>query len=645
MAMARFSVGKSAHKKSKFKLSHDVNTTSSFGFMQPCLSLEMLPQSKAVVNWSNFTRMMPMVSPTFGRVQLRLYHQFVDMREICPQYDFITSKLPYRTNQGSYTPTEVPNIPINELSRFVLSLSSCSVYDKSNTTLTLETNGTTAQNKINFVCQDLGLRTGINPTIEDDPTTAVTLDGADYVCEVNNTVLAFRFSDAAKNLRKILLGLGYVINITLTDKVSLLPLFAYYKAYFDIFAIKRTLNWENTNLYKFIDYIYQYNVPSFSSWNNDNIVIFNQFIENTLVNDCYYVDDNDFISVHQLTPSLSPSQSINVGDPESLSMTIGSSVNNNSLPYQGGGSFLSQARLDALKVLTVLSNKRSIFGKVLSKYLRDEYNENVDDHWNSKNIGQFAVNLNISDVMASAQTDEKDLGDYAGKGYGSNQNETYSFEANQWGYWISMFTVVPISGYVQGLNQNLTHINYDTIYHPEFDSLGYQLTPKSLVYSNLDVVKASSSSASGSFGFVPRYFEMKTNCSQNVLSGDLSCRSTRDSMLPFTLDKFISATHVKGLRNETTGNYTGYSIDQNSIPSDPSAYRILGRYQFMQNYDRIFQQYDSQVIGEMLNKTFTTDPFVCHNVVDIDYYAPMIPINESYDVESMKDNAQNVDKA
>lgn len=56
-----------------------------------------------------------------------------------------------------------------------------------------------------------------------------------------------RFTDRGRNFRKILLGLGYQLLLA-DQQVSILPLFAYYKTWFDLFAIQRDITWKDTRL-------------------------------------------------------------------------------------------------------------------------------------------------------------------------------------------------------------------------------------------------------------------------------------------------------------------------------------------------------------------------------------------------------------
>lgn len=634
---SKISVGRSKHKTAKFTKSRDVNTTSSFGFIQPLFKMEMLPHSKAVIKQNSFVRCMPLVLPTFGRVQARFYHQFVPMHELCKQFENIIAKTSYNTTSSTIIPTDVAQTTIAHLTALVLGNSSCTAYQKTSGKYVPVATAMAANEYSSLLS-----RLNITASYVKLPSysTNIKIEGADYVIgnstDANpTTILCFKFNKLACNLRKILIGLGYQLNIYSHDYVSILPIYAYYKAWFDIFAIKRSINWESTFLYQLIMLHYNSNVSKVL--NSSSIApLFKDFFYD-LASSCYFVDDNDYISVHQITPSLSVDQTISGNAYNSLNISDQTTTGANNQPYTSSGQ-LTQLKLQALKVLNTLVNKRSIFGKQTAKFLKDEYGLSLDEHYESNNIGSSSLNIMIGDVMATndSGSDYQTLGTFAGQGQGQFSNEVLKYETKTWGFWISLFTIVPTSGYCQGIDPENNHINYDTFYHPEFDSLGYQISKKSLIFACNDECNQESPSVSESFGFVPRYLEYKTNANQNILNGDLSRRSTRDNMLPFTIDRFISPKTFKYTIDGSA--FTLNSFVPVSFPAEPSVYRIIFN-NHLNNFDRIFANYNQN------SDDLITDNFVCHNFIDIEYYAPMIPISESYDVDSFNDDKQTVQKA
>ena len=140
---------------------------------------------------------------------------------------------------------------------------------------------------------------------------AVHLNSADYVHTVtrtNGTILhfAFRLSNFGKRLRKILIGLGYQIDFRATNEVSLLPLFAYYKAYFDSFGLTLYQNYLQTNACKCLtDFDYNNN-PSYNDFDETlPRQIFRNFIYD--LGNCFATAPQDYISSHTATTAVSPS--------------------------------------------------------------------------------------------------------------------------------------------------------------------------------------------------------------------------------------------------------------------------------------------------------------------------------------------------
>ena len=77
-----------------------------------------------------------------------------------------------------------------------------------------------------------------------------------------SSAVCYRLNERGRALRKILLGLGYNPSIDDSTTVSLLPLLAFYKAYYDRFVPFRSKPWSSTRCYQLIMYLQ--NRPSIS---------------------------------------------------------------------------------------------------------------------------------------------------------------------------------------------------------------------------------------------------------------------------------------------------------------------------------------------------------------------------------------------
>jgi hypothetical protein len=100
----------------------------------------------------------------------------------------------------------------------------------------------------------------------------VTPEGADYVMQVDETdngafgvsfLACVRFSQRAKRLRSIFLGLGYNLDFANDDKVNMLPLLAFYKAHYNNYELNRSSQWSTSFAYQIITLISQSGFTNF----------------------------------------------------------------------------------------------------------------------------------------------------------------------------------------------------------------------------------------------------------------------------------------------------------------------------------------------------------------------------------------------
>ena len=94
-------------------------------------------------------------------------------------------------------------------------------------------------------------------------------------------------------------------------------------------------------------------------------------------------------------------------------------------------------------------------------------------------------------------------------------------------------------------------------------------------------------------------------------------------------------------------------MSQDKLPSASLAWRFYNKYPFLSNYNRIFFNNQSENFRsgwstwESLEKTevdYTMetrndDNWICHQVNNLQYYAPMLPISESYGTFDDDENA------
>ena len=106
-------------------------------------------------------------------------------------------------------------------------------------------------------------------------------------------------------MRNVLIGLGYELDLSCTDVVSALPLFAYFKAWYDSHAPSRETQWNQTNAFTLIDVSFQKYFTSFDFFTTATgashkvqkaLLGFFDDLANT-----WYVANDDYVSAHRLS--------------------------------------------------------------------------------------------------------------------------------------------------------------------------------------------------------------------------------------------------------------------------------------------------------------------------------------------------------
>ena len=263
-AFSKISLGVN-RKRYTHNLSFDNNTTFGFGVVQPLLTQLVMPNSIVSLNSKQLLRLAPLHYPTFGRIHLQNDAVFVPMSEVCPQYDSILSEIAYK----NYLPDSVPVTTCQILTWYLLSkYATWNIYSRDHSSKDVKyspisLDNTSGQSGISGLGSAIESKYNIpyesspgsvSPFISLDmqePAGSITSEQADYVLGIKYTngqytadgVVLFKLNRLGRILRTNLVGLGYELSLDNTDKISCLPLVAYYKAYFDKYAPKDYQNW------------------------------------------------------------------------------------------------------------------------------------------------------------------------------------------------------------------------------------------------------------------------------------------------------------------------------------------------------------------------------------------------------------------
>jgi len=496
---------------------------------------------------------------------------------------------------------------------------------------------------------------------------AVHLNSADYVHTITRTNgdvihFAFRLSNFGKRLRKILIGLGYQIDFRAKNEVSILPLFAYYKAYFDSFGLTLYQNYLQTNACKCLTHFDYFNFPSFNDYDGTlPRQTFRNFIYD--LGNCFATAPQDYVSSHMTQTAVSPSAQNALTfidtDPDNIPIVHGDS-SDGILAQSGiinGHAYISDvihSHLDSeyLKKLYKWTNRNTIAGKRIREILISQGFGDWVDKQKTYFIGQDEQRIEIMEISATADTTAvggSSLGEWAGKGRSEKTSKVHSYETDEHGYFITISTLVPEGGYTQALSDHVNEISKFDFYNPEFDSMGYDASRFSETVcgtqnwsqhgGSQDDAKAS---LAETFGFKPRYLEKKVQF--NKMNGDFSLRSTRNSYLPYTLDKLIDVGEREVTETQRVANEPLYFVKKlfplTDIPSAGDVWRYYYRYAWLSNFNRIFVnggniQYSPQgdeidFISQEMEAT-QADNFLMHQYNEVTYFAPMLSISHSYE--------------
>nr|DAF74497.1 MAG TPA: Major capsid protein [Microviridae sp.] len=632
------------------------SSSCGFGEVQPVFSAVMLPKSTMSVKILQKARLLPMPYPTFGNLSIETVGKYVSFGDVFPQLDNLLSGLPYNytvigeggiSSNVSALVKSYPFISNAFLQSVLLSSSYSSSTTYAGSTVTTVADG------------------------------AVSPDGADYVVRVNNTstnkidLKCYKYNDRGLRLRKIFLGLGYNPSSDDSSTLNLLPLLCFYKAYFDEFAPKRFVSFQDTKCFAIIKLFEQFpylfvdgtdfkagDVIAFRDTDN-NMAVFNtailDFFESEL-SMCFATEPTDWVSMHTAallngTTDVEPLPS-DVSNPGALVISdtgVGS-------PVSSSASKITKVQLDLLRRITSSVTRDSLVGRSIKKWLDNKYGADITNqiYEDTITLGHSSLHVTISDVESTADTfsalsgnsgiDSPSptgslIGSYAGKGYGDGVGQ-YSAKSKSFGLFVVLMWLKPHEDYYQGIDTRLCAKRIDELPQPLYDGIGYEITPRSALWSDngLSVgdVKDSAASAviddSSSFGYAPRYSGFKRY--KSVINGDMSLRSKRESSKCMYLDKEIIFRSLDAT-TPISSNNTTYLLNLNNVPRASTEWRYIMKYPWLQNYNRIFyapgQIQWSQ--GASLNSTNWPhdDNVLVHSLIQIAESNYLRPLSQSYD--------------
>lgn len=650
-------------KRYTHDMSFDNNTTLSFGVCQPLFCQLLNDKDKLVGNIRQLVRLAPLPVPSFGRMRLVNKLRFVPMTDICPYYEAMLSGSYVNTSDLNYFPQEVLTTSVHLLTLFVLQYSVIDYFkvdSSSSTTKYVYQNILTPsvyQEALGVLHQTIGDSSDLYAIIPDpkqhggNKDSAISPDSADYLVSTDTAFICFRLTERGKRLRNVLLGLGYALDVSCNDKVSLLPLFAYFKAWYDSYAPSRDTQWNQTNAFILIDASFQsysHSLEDFTTAQGASAKVqkaclgFFEDLANT-----WYVAKDDYVSAHRidaLNTNVTDFGNVQHKVPDGVNFSTQDSIgfdDNQYFPAVNNG--FNAFALQTLQRISKFINKDTVIGKKVSTWLKVHFGAEVASSFfkDSVSLPDVVVSCNINDVFSTADTTSNDgsgeqLGSYAGKGLGFGDG-SFSFTAPTFGYFVVVSCLVPDSKYFQGIDPTLFGVDRFTLPNADFDALSYEVTPSSFLCAHNDIfISGQKSTSDKGFGFVPRYSGFKTR--RNIVNGDMSRRGTIASYSPYYLDKILTENAIRSEKN-SDGSY-GFVAVNNPLPLASEVWRYPTRYPWLGNFNRIFYNsgnavFDEASSGDAANDFTNTpvdDNFIVQSVISMKLTNALKPIAMSYDV-------------
>ena len=702
------SQGRNTKKYSHPKPYH-VDSTGDFGSFQPFLC-ELLMGSDSL-NIGNFTQLVrngTMPSPTFGRINCKNDFYFVPMCDIYPAFDALRDHTSINGRSGLYIPQFVPQISSHELFMILACcgrFASYEIYEVEKVSMQIpgHTHGfkmkpwspqTYTSTSLIDCLYDIFAKVFQRPTpyyvIDKDWFVSdsglyspvnywqhtqyehLSRANSDYVITYEEALygegqdargceVRIKLTATGRRLYKIFKGLGFSCEPTNENQVSLLPLLAFYKAWYDHYFIQRLSNWHATSCYGLINSIY---TTGSNSWmNDDNISFFASFLKDELCQ-CWYTYLADFVSANVSTVNeaagdinFTGNNLQNAPNPAGISLVGSLTQYSSGNATVGSTSSLSLVKLQTINRVQRIFNKRGKYGARVYEYIKKNFGEEVaeDMFKPSFDIANITTSVVVDDTYSSADTVDlsqpntgQHLGYRGGKGDGLSANKSIErYTAPTAGYYIAMMAIYPDSNWCQGDEGHLYAIGRTTFPTDEFDALGYEYTPAAMIYDNRGEVTSKAANLSGkSFGMLPRHSKYKTK--RNLVNGCMELRSTRDSFESFYLDRIVTTPHLYYARTDPNDSYEIYVQGGSTIPDAGTTWFSPLRYPQLGWFNRIFfnSGYNTDALNPILFDDIEVNPiednFVIQMNIEYELINSLKPMSQSYDTfDETKDNASS----
>lgn len=615
-------------------ISFDNNTTFGFGNLQPLFCKFVLPKSKFSCNINQLTRLSPLVVPTFARLKQINDFVYVNINKVMPSFDAFLSHTLIKGTVRSYTPNSLPCTTNYDL--FCDLISQYAWLNSKN----LGTKAITPSFYQETLTGEYILRSTSSKVVSASVLDTMKVDfqfatvAADGSTPVNTFI---KLTQIGRYWYTLLRGLGYSLDPNDTKPISILPLWAFAKAYYDLYYPKRYNPWHASNYYGDINshyngdfLVYTYKGSSYDMIKSQHYklpALFGAAKDFSF----YGVLDNDVLQAALSTPL---NETIDkVAQYEDGLKTSGNdfivqgTTNVPSLNHDATSSMvaLTADGLSLVNRLWSFVSRSSVVGQSVKDWFKVHFGVTPSEDMFDTSVC-FArqpnfININsvVSNSDTKSDTSGARLGDLAGQAL-SNISDRVSFDVPNFGFVFCISGVIPLTRVSGGTQCELYNTRYFDMPFPDFDGLGYEtLNNTSFVESYHGVFDRNSSYYSNSgYGYVPRFTSYKMY--NNIRSGGFSLPSIQDSYLSYCEDTIVD-TRV---------------VDLSPLPTPENLkYFFPWRYSgtnFL-SYDRIF--YNQFTHDSTIEQYYVDDNFMCQSAFEFNISSYLKPISDSYSIESL----------
>lgn len=526
---------KSAVKaRNKFDLSRTHLTTMDFGQIVPLFAEELVPGDQFKVKADFFSRLAPLVKPTYGKFSFKTVSAFVPYFQVAEDCEaFFAGKTVW---QGQ-TPIS-RSITIAELFNFILQYTDSTGASANSFDIQYgDANGSTVYTNLTArgkyyvkILNSLGYAIPQNAGLASGPST--------WQAEVGST------------------------------RLSAYPILAFFKLYNDYMSQSQRFN--SSTLSSILKNI-QFNKTIVNLYSATTGLLTASCLTSMFTSLFLNYENDYFTSAWQ-----SPNNAINsvenisaltvdgFSNVNSQVSAIGTSTTGNYANINGK-YYLSQRALDFLKSFDDWVRRNNYSGSRAVQQVYSRFGVKTDDYRThyAEVLSTDSMPVQVGDVTATADSANVPLGDYAGKGIMSGSKEI-SYNCSDYGilFIFGYFTVVPMMPY--GFDRKVLRSSPLDWYNPEFDGLGADAIPLMEVYENAH--EDDGTDGDTVFGFTERYNSYRYG--RDLITGDFRDLNPNGDMNVWHTGRNLSLIR-------SVGNLVAQSSSMNTLPQTGSEYNRI----------------------------------------------------------------------